>query len=515
MRPLDAGVRKLSRRQHRVAGISVQEILLAHDFKIAQAPCDRVIGARNNIHGVGYAVVARVSHPLTAGHVLPICVRPEAIAHSAVASRHPDAMIGNRLHHCLTLVMRNLAHCPDRNDQAELREISIKEGIEGIPYRHGEALRFQNLAEEISHLLWFVSIPSAPNDQCRTICHIDFRLPRLRPESVRIDPLFPRGRWSKLAGVGFVGALCVKNQRILRRTGMMQGIFKLIRPKQWAKNLLVFAAFLFTGSLSRTDHLTLALIAFAAMCLVSSATYVFNDLADVERDRAHPVKQNRPIAAGLVSTTTAWLVGVTMGICGLGLGFSLGEGALTILGVYAVTQVLYNWKIKSYAVADVFTIAFGFVLRAALGAAAIGVGMSGWLFLCTASLALMLGFAKRRNEYILQGKDRSLSRQSLSAYSQLSLDMFVAIFSGLAIMCYGLYTLESETARTYPGLILTFPFVVYGVCRYLLAVYTKDEGGEPADTLFGDRHVLFSVIGFLLAAALAMSKVSVPLISLD
>lgn len=286
----------------------------------------------------------------------------------------------------------------------------------------------------------------------------------------------------------------------------MKTLAKLLRIKQWAKNAFVLAAVIFTGEFRNTDALIATAFAFLAFSLVSSATYIFNDIVDVERDRLHPKKKDRPIAAGSVSVQAAAIIAVLIGLAGIAITFRLGMAAVIIIATYLFSQVAYNLKLKSVAVADVFTIAFGFVLRAAMGAAAIQVPMSGWLFVCTGFLALMLGFAKRRNEFILQGAERAATRSSLQAYNQVFLDAMVSVTAGLATMGYGIYTIQSKTADAYPGVILTLPFVMYGICRYLLLVFKKNSGGEPADILFGDKHIALAILGFVLAAIIAITK---------
>lgn len=291
-----------------------------------------------------------------------------------------------------------------------------------------------------------------------------------------------------------------------KKPGLIKSLPKLLRIKQWAKNFFVLAAIIFTGEFDRPDLVLKAFIAFFAFSFISSATYVFNDLADVEKDRLHPKKKSRPIASGAVSKPTAVGIGILSGILGIALSAYLNPIALGIVIVYVLTQVAYNLKLKRVAVADVFTIAFGFVLRAAMGAAAIAVPMSGWLFICTGFISLMLGFAKRRNEFIMQGQERGATRSSLEAYNQLYLDVLVAVTAGMATMGYAIYSMTSKTAHSYPGIVLTLPFVMYGICRYLLLVYKKNSGGEPADILFGDKHIAITILGFIIAAAIAISN---------
>ena len=292
----------------------------------------------------------------------------------------------------------------------------------------------------------------------------------------------------------------------------MPPAIRLLRPKQWTKNLLVFAALLFTNSFMDGHLVALAFEAFFAMSAVSSVTYIFNDLQDIERDRSHPKKAKRPLAAGEIQPPTAILIGVIVFIIGFALAIHLGTAALWILGIYLTMQVAYNFGLKRVPVSDVYTIAIGFVLRACLGAAAIDVKISGWLLFCTGALALMLGFGKRRNEFIQQGEARAVSRQSLIHYNEMALNAMVIMFATAAAICYGVYSLESETATKFPALILTAPFVFYGITRYVLLVFTMDEGGEPEDVLFRDPHLIASILLFAAAAFAAVSGMHLPLI---
>ncbi|CAN5498337.1 decaprenyl-phosphate phosphoribosyltransferase [soil metagenome] len=286
----------------------------------------------------------------------------------------------------------------------------------------------------------------------------------------------------------------------------------VLRPKQWTKNLLVFAALVFTGNATDKNFLIPTVIAFAAMCLASSATYIYNDIQDRERDRAHPKKKKRPIAAGTITPTVAAIIAIICLVASSALAFSLNLTVVVILAIYLAIQILYNLALKRVPLTDVYCIASGFVLRACLGAAAINVNISGWLLFCTGALALMIGFGKRRSEFISQGEDRAATRQSLVHYTKPALDALVIIFATASSLCYAIYTLESSTATKFPALIITTPFVVYGITRYVLLVFTLDEGGEPEDFLFRDPHLLASIVLFAAAAAVAISGTHLPLI---
>ncbi|HVT14030.1 MAG TPA: decaprenyl-phosphate phosphoribosyltransferase [Fimbriimonadaceae bacterium] len=296
------------------------------------------------------------------------------------------------------------------------------------------------------------------------------------------------------------------------RRPLALSLILLVRPKQWSKNLLVFAAFIFTASFHDPEAIRNVLVAFAALCLASSFVYVLNDLLDVKSDRLHPRKKYRPIASGAVSAPLAAGIAAIALAGSASLSLLLNHTSMAVLGTYVVLQVLYNFGLKKVAVADVFLISLGFILRAALGAAALSVTISSWLLFCTGALALMLGFSKRRSEFILLGDQRGEVRESLAAYSKGALDALVVMFACGAALCYGVYAVQSPTAHRYPGLILTTVFVFYGICRYVLIVFGKDEGGEPETLLYRDPHLLFSIVMFIIAAVLAMSGVKVPLV---
>lgn len=298
----------------------------------------------------------------------------------------------------------------------------------------------------------------------------------------------------------------------LRTRPLGVSLILLLRPKQWSKNLLVFAAFIFTGSFRDPVAIRDVLLAFGAICLASSFIYVLNDILDVGRDRLHPRKRNRPIASGAVSIPLAVAAGAVALMGSGALVSRLSHTSMVVLATYVVLQVLYNFGLKRVAVADVFLISLGFILRAALGAAALSVTISTWLLFCTGALALMLGFAKRRSEFILLGDRRAEVRESLAAYSRSALDALVIMFACGAALCYGVYAVQSPTAHRYPALLLTSVFVFYGICRYILIVFGQDEGGEPETLLFKDPHMIFSIVMFVVAAVLAMSGVKLPLL---
>lgn len=289
-------------------------------------------------------------------------------------------------------------------------------------------------------------------------------------------------------------------------------ILRLMRPKQWTKNLLVFAALIFTGGYRDQKQVIAVLLTFVAMCLVSSATYALNDVADDKRDRLHPKKKDRPVASGQVSVTGAVALAIVLLAAGLALAWWVQMAVLIGAAIYLGIQAIYNVGFKSLPVLDVFTLSSGFVLRAIIGAAAINVQVSVWLLLCTGALALLLGFAKRRSEFVLMGDDRGESRPALHGYSIRALDGLVLISGCCAAITFGMYVVESETAKKFPALILTAPIVLFGIYRYLFLVFSNDEGGEPENLVFGDPQMIGTLIAFLAAVFYAMGGAELPFV---
>jgi 4-hydroxybenzoate polyprenyltransferase len=273
------------------------------------------------------------------------------------------------------------------------------------------------------------------------------------------------------------------------------GLLVSLRPHQWTKNLIIFAALIFGRRLEEPDAVLRAIGAFAVFCALSGAVYLVNDIADREADRRHPVKARRPIAAGevpvgMAGATAAILAG--MGLAGaFWLGRAFGETALAYLALFG----LYSGPLKRIVIVDVLTIALGFVLRAVAGAVAVEVPFSHWLLVLTLMLALFLGFAKRRHELVLLAGHASGHRESLGEYSAQLLDQMIAIVAAATLVAYVIYTVSPETVAKFgtDRLGLTLPFPVYGLFRYLYLVYRKDGGGSPSEALLADRPLLACV----------------------
>ncbi len=287
---------------------------------------------------------------------------------------------------------------------------------------------------------------------------------------------------------------------------MLSQALKLLRPKQWVKGLLVLAAPLFTNRLYALSDWTRIFLAFASITAASSATYIFNDWKDRDRDKVHPKKKHRPIASGAVSGTAAIAIGglcltVAAGTAGLlGLTFS------TVIAVYLILQISYNLGLKHVAVADVFVLSSGYVIRAALGAIAIDVAISRWLYFCTGLLALFVSFGKRYAE--LRGTGTT-GRAVLEQYNTEGLKAMIYVAAAGASLSYGIYAIESPTGKSHPLLVITTIWVYYGVLRYLHLLFGQNEGGEPESLFLKDPHLLVSVAMFLLSSLAAM-KLSTP-----
>jgi len=273
-----------------------------------------------------------------------------------------------------------------------------------------------------------------------------------------------------------------------------------LRPRQWVKNLFVFAGLIFSHSLF-TPLVWPAVGAFLIFCGLSGAIYVFNDLADVEKDRRHPAKRNRPIARGALPIPAAATLGVGVLVVSLVAAFWLSVPFGVVATAYAALLTAYSVWLKHLVILDVLTVALGFVLRAIAGAAVIAVEISGWLVICTILIALFLALGKRRHEYRTLRGDAAAHRPILAEYSEGFLDQMVAVVTASTVTAYALYTMSPDTvAKFHTRLLpLTLPFVLYGIFRYLYLLYRRDMGGNPSDLLLNDRALLANTILWILA----------------
>jgi 4-hydroxybenzoate polyprenyltransferase len=274
-----------------------------------------------------------------------------------------------------------------------------------------------------------------------------------------------------------------------------------LRPGQWLKNGFVLAPLLFSRQYRDGEQAVRALIAAACFCLLSSAIYIFNDLRDLEEDRRHPVKRHRPLARSAVSKGAAvGLMGAAIG-AGLGLAGARLGGWFVLLGLgFVALNAAYTLLLKHLVIVDVLAIAAGFVLRIWAGSVAIDVLPSHWLVLCTVMISLFLGFTKRRAELAVSGGEHT--RLVLRDYSVGFLDQAIAMMTGVTILCYVLYTVDAQTVAMFGShnLLLTVPFVLYGLFRYLHIAYHQQGGEDPTALAFRDGPLIVGVVLWALTA---------------
>jgi 4-hydroxybenzoate polyprenyltransferase len=268
-----------------------------------------------------------------------------------------------------------------------------------------------------------------------------------------------------------------------------------LRPRQWTKNLLVFAGLIFSQSLHEPALVARSILAFAIFCLLSGGVYLVNDVMDAERDRAHPQKRNRPVASGRLPASVALVAGIAL-LVGASIGALLLSAPFGAVAVgYAVLLTAYSAGLKHVVIVDGLIIAAGFVLRALGGVLVLDIELSHWLLLCTILLALFLTFGKRRHELIALEAGAADHRPILSEYSPQLLDQMIAVVTASTLMAYALYTMAPETQAKLgtTRLPLTIPFVLYGIFRYLYLLYRRDLGGDPSEHLLTDLALLLDV----------------------
>jgi 4-hydroxybenzoate polyprenyltransferase len=285
---------------------------------------------------------------------------------------------------------------------------------------------------------------------------------------------------------------------------MMNKILVTLRPQQWVKNLLLFAGLIFSQNFYNLNLFLKSLAAFGLFCLLSSSVYVINDIMDIDSDRKHPLKSNRPIAKGEIKISTAALLFILLAIISLGFSTLLSRPFALLALSYFVLNLVYTRYLKHVVIIDVMCIAFGFVIRAVAGAVVIGVEISAWLVVCTILLALFLGFGKRRHELLLLDTQASDHRKILTEYSPYFLDQMISVVTASTVVAYTFYTLSSEveTKLGTKNMDFTIPFVLYGVFRYLYLIHQKEGGGSPAKMLLGDAPLLINIILWFLAVML-------------
>jgi 4-hydroxybenzoate polyprenyltransferase len=285
-----------------------------------------------------------------------------------------------------------------------------------------------------------------------------------------------------------------------RRRSVVTALLVAMRPRQWSKNLLLFAGIVFAEKIGEPLRWGEACAAFAAYCAASSAAYLVNDVVDVERDRAHPFKRFRPVARGELSRRAALILAAVLVPIAFALVMPLGLLSVAFLVGFLALQGAYSFSLKHVVLVDVLAIASLFVIRSAAGAAAVEVRISPWLLLVTALLALFLALAKRRSELVVAGSGRPV----LEGYSLPLVDQLISATVASTIAAYAIYTFTAHS----PALMATIPFVVFGLFRYLLLVHRDDLGEEPENVLLGDRPLVLAVVGWAVTAVLVLALTS-------
>jgi 4-hydroxybenzoate polyprenyltransferase len=268
-----------------------------------------------------------------------------------------------------------------------------------------------------------------------------------------------------------------------------------LRPRQWTKNLLIFAGLIFSQGLHQPVMVARSVLAFVIFCLLSGGIYLINDVIDAERDRAHPQKRQRPVASGRLPPRLALVAGALLLVGASTAGFLLSARFGVVSVAYVALLTAYSIRLKHMVIVDTLIIAAGFVLRALAGVVVLGLEMSYWLLLCTILLALFLTFGKRRHELLALEGGATDHRPILSEYSPQLLDQMIAVVTASTLMAYALYTMAPETHVRLgtTRLPLSIPFVLYGIFRYLYLLYRRDLGGNPSEHLLTDRALLADV----------------------
>ena len=277
--------------------------------------------------------------------------------------------------------------------------------------------------------------------------------------------------------------------RLQPRRSRSHAVLAALRPRQWSKNLLLFAGLVFAAKLGDGSRWIEAIAVFVAYCAASSAAYVVNDLRDADDDRMHPIKRNRPIARRELSSESALVVSGVLALVALAIAAVLGYASLLFIVGFLALQLAYSLGLKRVVLVDVALIAALFVVRAAAGAAAVDVRISGWLLVCTALLALFLGLAKRRGELVLVHADETPGRPVLDGYSVSLVDRLLNAVAVATVIAYAVYAVTAHSA----WMAVTVPFVVAGLARYLVLVHRHELGEEPENVLLADKPILVCV----------------------
>ncbi len=275
-----------------------------------------------------------------------------------------------------------------------------------------------------------------------------------------------------------------------------QALFKAMRPRQWAKNMFVFAGIVFDQQLLIPDSLFRVVATFVLLSLTASTIYIINDIVDMEKDRMHPTKRFRPIASGALPLNTAYIAAIILPIISLGSSIFLSPWLTLVLLIYLGQHILYSFYLKNMVILDIFAISAGFILRVVAGVVVISVtAFSPWLYMCMGLLSLFLAIGKRRQEFLELGDDAEAIRPVFEHYNRPLLDDMLRLVIAATAIAYTLYATEAETVLIAPSLmLLTVPFVYYALFRYLYLIHIEDLGGDPTDVLYSDRPLQISIV---------------------
>ncbi len=278
---------------------------------------------------------------------------------------------------------------------------------------------------------------------------------------------------------------------------------KLTRPTQWIKNGFVFMPLVFSGRLFVWEDALPTLWMLVAFCFGSSAVYIINDFMDMEQDRMHPLKKMRPLASGDVQPSSALFLAAILVVL-MFISGSIAKAPLMgmlALGAYVALHILYSWALKDYVIIDVLTISAGFLLRVLAGSSVLMVGMSSWLVLCTFSISIFLALGKRRHEVVILSDDASCHRPVLENYSVTLLDQLLQVVTTATFIFYCLYSVKGHLSgeQQSESMMLTIPFVTYGIFRYMFLIYHKEDGGSPTALLLTDPPLLICVCLWLIS----------------
>jgi 4-hydroxybenzoate polyprenyltransferase len=293
---------------------------------------------------------------------------------------------------------------------------------------------------------------------------------------------------------------------IKSHTSNILALWVAMRPCHWVKNTFVFAPLIFSGRFTQIPSCIRTMVAFVGFCLLSSSVYIINDLFDIKEDQQHPVKKKRPIANGTISPSIAVVTAILLVVCSFMIAVFSGISLIIVLLIYLVSNIVYSSTIKHIPILDVLFISFGFILRVAGGGAAISVVPSYWLILCTLMISMFLGFTKRRVELLTVDIKQNNSRPVLKDYSIAFLDQVIPIVTGATIISYALYTVDEHTLSVLGSraMLVTLPFVVYGLIRYLYIIYHLKKTSDPTEILIRDIPTIINFSIWVLTSLLVV-----------